>query len=68
MQQSTTAAHDGNPAHSVTLTASFTIDAQDSSDHQTAAALATAFNSRKGSATITVTTPDPATVQIQVTI
>jgi hypothetical protein len=68
MQQLTTASHDGNPAHSVTLTASFTLDVQDPSDHQTAAALATAFNSRKGSAAITITTPDPATVQIQVTI
>jgi hypothetical protein len=68
MQQMTTASHDGNPAHSVTLTASFTLDVQDPSDHQTAAALATAFNSRKGGAAITITTPDPATVQIQVTI
>jgi len=68
MQQITTAAHDGNPAHAVTLSASFTLDVQDPSDHQTAAALATAFNSRKSSATITVTTPDPATVLIQVTI
>jgi len=68
MQQNITALHDGNPAHSVTLSASFTIDAQDPSDHQTAAALATAFNNRKGSATISVTTPDPATVLIQVTI
>jgi hypothetical protein len=68
MQQSTSAAHDGNPAHSVTLTASFTLDTQDPSDHQTAAALATAFNSRKSGATIAITTPDPATVQIQVTI
>ena len=46
MQQITTAAHDGNPAHSVTLTASFTLDTQDPSDHQTAAALAIFTKSR----------------------
>jgi hypothetical protein len=68
MQQSSTTMHDGNPSHAVTLTASFTIDAQDPNDHQTAAALASAFNGRKSSAVISITTPDPATVKIQVTI
>jgi hypothetical protein len=68
MRQITTVLHDGNPAHSVSLSASFTIDAQDPDNHQTAAALATAFNGRKGSATITITNPDAATVLIQVTI
>jgi hypothetical protein len=68
MQQSSTAVHDGNPAHSATLTATFTVDAQDPSDHLTAASVASAFNGRKGSATISITNPDPATVLIQVTI
>ena len=68
MQQSSTAVHDGNPAHPVTLTASFTIDAQDPSDHLSAATVASTFNGRKGSATISITNPDPATVLIQVTI
>jgi hypothetical protein len=68
MQQISSAAHDGNPAHPVTLTATFTLDVQDPSDHQTAVAVATAFNARKGSATISITNPDAGTVQIQVVI
>jgi hypothetical protein len=50
------------------MTAVFTLDVQDPSDHLTAAAVAAAFNGRKGSAVITVTTPDAGTVQIQVVI
>jgi hypothetical protein len=68
MQQLSSAVHDGNPAHAVTLTASFTIDAQDPSDHLSAASVASTFNGRKGSAVITVSNPDPATVLITVTI
>jgi hypothetical protein len=68
MQQISSAAHDGNPAHPVTMSATFTLDVQDPSDHQTAAAVASAFNARQGSATITVTNPDPGTVLIQVVI
>lgn len=68
MQQISNAVHDGNPAHPVTLTATFTLDVQDPSDHQTAAAVAAAFNARKGSAAITISTPDAGTVLIQVVI
>ena len=68
MQQSSNAVHDGNPAHAVTLTALFTIDAQDPSDHLSATSVAATFNARKSGATISITNPDPASVLIQVTI
>jgi hypothetical protein len=68
MLQISSVTHDGNPAHPVTMTARFTLDVQDISNHQTAAAVLSAFNARKASAAITITTPDPGTVQIQVTI
>jgi hypothetical protein len=68
MQQLSSASHDGNPAHPVTMTASFTIDTQDPSDHLSAATVASTFNARKSSAVISITNPDPATVLITVTI
>jgi hypothetical protein len=68
MRQLSSAIHDGNPAHAATLTASFTIDAQDPSDHLSAASVASTFNARKNSAVVTITNPDPATVLITVTI
>jgi hypothetical protein len=68
LQQSGTAEHDGNPEHRAILTATFTYDAQDPSDHSNAASIATAFNCRKAWARICLTNPDPATVRIRVTI
>jgi hypothetical protein len=68
MLQTSAVSHDGNPAHSVTITARFTLDVQDSSNHQTASAVLSAFNARKSSATITITNPDAGTVQIVVAI
>ena len=68
MLQTSSVSHDGNPAHSVTITTRFTLDVQDPSNKQTAAAVLSAFNARKASATITITNPDPGTVQIVVAI
>ncbi len=59
---------DGNPGDPITLTASFTCDAQDPQATASISALTTAVTARKSSATITVTNPDPATMAITVTI
>jgi hypothetical protein len=64
----TTATIDGTPADPITLTASFTCDAQDPQATASITAITTAVTSRKSSATITVTNPDPATMLITVTI
>ncbi len=64
----TTAAIDGTPADPITLTASFTCDAQDQQATPSITALTTAVTGRKSSATITVINPDPATMLITVTI
>ena len=58
---------DGNSADPVTLTASFTMDAE-TGDAPTAASIAAAFNARKTSAAITIATPDPATVTVTLTL
>jgi len=62
------ATNDGTPGDPVTLTASFTCDAQDPNAAVAITALTSAVNGRKGSATIAVTNPDPATMLITVTI
>jgi len=59
---------DGTPGDPVTLTASFACDGQDPQASASITALTTAVNGRKGSATISVTNPDPATMLITVTI
>ena len=59
---------DGTPGDPVTLTASFTCDAQDPQAAAAITALTTAVNGRKGSAAIAVTNPDTATMLITVTI
>jgi hypothetical protein len=64
----TNATIDGTPADPITLTASFTCDAQDPQATASITAITTAVTSRKSSATITVTNPDPATMLITVTI
>jgi len=65
---SSNAVIDGTPADAITLTASFSCDAQDQQAAPSIAALTSAVNSRKASATITVTNPDPATMLVTVTI
>jgi hypothetical protein len=52
---------DGTPGDPVTITAGFTCDAQDPQ-------ATVSVNGRKGSAAITVTNPDPATMLITITI
>jgi hypothetical protein len=64
----TSATIDGTPGDPITLTASFTCDAQDQQATASITALTTAVTARKSSATITVTNPDPATMAITVTI
>jgi hypothetical protein len=64
----TSATIDGTPGDPITLTASFTCDAQDPQASASITALTTAVTGRKSAATITVTNPDPATMAVTVTI
>ena len=59
---------DGAPGDAITITGSFTCDTQDPQASVAINALTTAVNGRKGSATINVTNPDPATMLITITI